>query len=157
MDNEIKKWIQELGLMINVPPQAKEPFHVVMYPPQGGGPTLEVVRPPNQNLYIVIMGVGIHEIHQNALKEMKEDERRKFLNELKYDLLKMGVDIIFMPVGQEIPSAIQVSRVLLPDNLTANEFVNAVYIVRNAGLYIIFKFSDTFGIPQGKGGNIRYI
>lgn len=156
MDDQIKKWIQELGLMIATPPQANEPFHVIMYPPQGG-PTLEVVRPPNQNLYVVIMGVGLHEIHQNALKEMKEEERRKFLNELKYDLLKMGVDIVFLPIGQEIPTAIQVSRVLLPDNLTANEFLNAVYIVRNAGLYIIFKFSDTFGAPQTKGGSIRYI
>lgn len=156
MDDKIKEWVKELGLVITIPPQAKEPFHIVVTPPQGMGPALEIVRPPNQNLYLIVMGIGIHQIHQEALRKMNADERKKFLTELKYDLLKMGVDFAFLPIDSEIPQAIQISRMLLPDNLTANEFINGVYLVRNAGLYVIFKFADTFGSVQGKPQALRY-
>lgn len=156
MDDKIKQWIKELGLNITTPPQAKEPFHIIITPPQGIGPALEIVRPPTQNIYLILMGIGIHQIHQDALRRMNVEDRKRFLNDLKYDLLKMGVDFAFLPIDSEIPQAIQISRTLLPENLTANEFLNGIYLVRNAGLYVIFKFADTFGSIQGKLETIRY-
>ncbi|ARM74909.1 DUF2299 domain-containing protein [Acidianus manzaensis] len=155
-DNKILEWVKELGLTTNTPPQAREPFHIVAIPPQNAGPALEIVRPPNQNIYLVVMGIGIHQAHQDGLRGMKQEDRKKFLTELKYDLLKMGVDFAFMPLEGEIPQAIQISRMLLAEDLTPNDFINAVYLVRNAGLYTIFKFSDTFGSTQNKFQAIRY-
>lgn len=156
MDDKIREWIKELGLFITIPPQAKEPFHVVVTPPQGMGPALEIVRPPNQNLYLIIMGIGIHQVHQDALRKMNIEERKKFLTELKYDLLKMGVDFAFLPIDSEIPQAVQISRMVLLENLTANDFINGIYLVRNAGLYVMFKFADTFGAIQNKSQQLRY-
>jgi len=151
LDNEIKNWIQSLGLSIFTPPQAKEFFHISVTPPQGG-PVVDIVRPlENSNFYIIAMGVGVHPTHQNALKELKDSDRKKFINEIKYDILKMGLDVIFLPMGQEVPQIIQITRVVIAENLTANEFMNSFYFVRNAGMLVIFKFTDTFGnIQQGQ-------
>ncbi|AWR96429.1 DUF2299 domain-containing protein [Acidianus sulfidivorans JP7] len=156
LDNKITEWIRQLGLNITNPPQAKEPFHILVMPPQNAGPTLEIVRPPNQNIYLIVMGIGIHQLHQNGLRNMKKEDRTKFLAELNYDLLKMGVDFALMPLGSEIPQAIQISRTLLIEDLRPNDFINAIYAVRNAGLYVILKFSNTFGVAQSKSEPLRY-
>ncbi|MCI2415198.1 MAG: DUF2299 family protein [Candidatus Aramenus sp.] len=145
MDNKIREWLQSLGYSVSNHPQAKEPFNVVVSPPQGG-PVLNVIRPtPEGRFYVITMGIGIHPMHQNALRDMKEKERREFLSELKYDLLKMGVDFAFLPVNQETPQIVQVSRLVLSELLTPNEFLNSFFVVRNAGLLVILKISDKFG------------
>ncbi|EZQ04816.1 MULTISPECIES: DUF2299 domain-containing protein [Acidianus] len=156
-DSNVERWLRDLGLNVSRPPQAKEHFHVLVTPPQGG-PAFEVIRPTeNQKFYLVVMGIAIYQGHQDALKAMREDERKKFLNDLKYDLLKMGTDVILMPMGDQIPQVIQIVRVLLIEDITPNDLVNCIYLVKNAGMLVISKFSDTFGTPQTKGNAIKYI
>ncbi len=145
IDDKIREWLQSLGYSVSNQPQAKEPFNVVVAPPQGG-PVLNVIRPTvDGKFYVITMGIGIHPMHQNALREMKDRDRKEFLNELKYDLLKMGVDFAFLPINQETPQIVQVSRLVLSESLTPNEFLNSFFSVRNAGLLVIFKFSDKLG------------
>ncbi|MEM4942963.1 MAG: DUF2299 domain-containing protein [Saccharolobus sp.] len=144
-DKQIEEWIKELGLVLNRPPQAKEFFHILVTPPQGG-PAIEIIRvSENSKFYIIVMGIGIHPIHISSLMSLNREERVKFIIDLQLEALRYGVDFIALPPNQEVPNVIQISKPLFMENLTANEFINALLNVRNAGVSLMLKFNQKFG------------
>lgn len=157
-DKELEALIKELGLSITIPPQAKEAYHIVTAPPQGF-PSIDIIRPNDSSkFYLISMGILIHPNHKAAINEMKKEDKRKFFQELTEDLLKMGVDFAFLPPGTETPEVIQVLRLVFMDSLTPNEFLNAYYTVRNAGMLVISKINYKFGNVQGESkGSLRYV
>jgi hypothetical protein len=157
-DKELEALIKELGLSITIPPQAKEAYHIVTAPPQGF-PSIDIIRPNDSSkFYLISMGILIHPNHKAAINEMKKEDKKKFFQELSEDLLKMGVDFAFLPPGTETPEVIQVLRLVFMDSLTPNEFLNAYYTVRNAGMLVIAKINYKFGNVQGESkGSLRYV
>jgi hypothetical protein len=157
-DKELEALIKELGLSITIPPQAKEAYHIVTTPPQGF-PSIDIIRPNDSSkFYLISMGILIHPNHKAAINEMKKEDKKKFFQELSEDLLKMGVDFAFLPPGTETPEVIQVLRLVFMDSLTPNEFLNAYYTVRNAGMLVIAKINYKFGNVQGESkGSLRYV
>jgi hypothetical protein len=157
-DKELEALIKELGLSITIPPQAKEAYHIVTTPPQGF-PSIDIIRPNDSSkFYLISMGILIHPNHKAAINEMKKEDKKKFFQELTEDLLKMGVDFAFLPPGSETPEVIQVLRLVFMDSLTPNEFLNAYYTVRNAGMLVIAKINYKFGNVQGESkGSLRYV
>jgi hypothetical protein len=157
-DKELEALIKELGLSITIPPQAKEAYHIVTAPPQGF-PSIDIIRPNDSSkFYLISMGILIHPNHKAAINEMKKEDKKKFFQELSEDLLKMGVDFAFLPPGTETPEVIQVLRIVFMDSLTPNEFLNAYYTVRNAGMLVIAKINYKFGNVQGESkGSLRYV
>jgi len=157
-DKELEALIKELGLSITIPPQAKEAYHIVTAPPQGF-PPIDIIRPNDSSkFYLISMGILIHPNHKAAINEMKKEDKKKFFQELTEDLLKMGVDFAFLPPGTETPEVIQVLRLVFMDSLTPNEFLNAYYTVRNAGMLVIAKINYKFGNVQGESkGSLRYV
>ena len=157
-DKELEALIKELGLSITIPPQAKEAYHIVTAPPQGF-PSIDIIRPNDSSkFYLISMGILIHPSHKAAINEMKKEDKKKFFQELTEDLLKMGVDFAFLPPGTETPEVIQVLRLVFMDSLTPNEFLNAYYTVRNAGMLVIAKINYKFGNVQGESkGSLRYV
>ncbi|MDT7872497.1 MAG: DUF2299 domain-containing protein [Sulfolobaceae archaeon] len=157
-DKELEALIKELGLSITIPPQAKEAYHIVTAPPQGF-PSIDIIRPNDSSkFYLISMGILIHPNHKAAINEMKKEDKKKFFQELTEDLLKMGVDFAFLPPGTETPEVIQVLRLVFIDSLTPNEFLNAYYTVRNAGMLVIAKINYKFGNVQGESkGSLRYV
>ncbi|MEZ0248002.1 MAG: DUF2299 domain-containing protein [Thermoproteus sp.] len=149
LDKEVERWLRSLGLNLVVPPNAPEPFHISVAPPTGL-PVVEVVRPKDANLYVIAMGIAVHPDHKSALASMKEEERRKFLLDLKRAVLQMGVDFAFLPPDAEVPEAIHISKPVLIDGLDAHTFVEEYYRVRNAGLMVIMSFSETFRRPKAE-------
>jgi len=157
-DKELEALIKELGLSITIPPQAKEAYHIVTTPPQGF-PSIDIIRPNDSSkFYLISMGILIHPNHKAAINEMKKEDKKKFFQELSEDLLKMGVDFAFLPPGTETPEVIQVLRLVFMDSLTPNEFLNAYYTVRNAGMLVLAKINYKFGNVQGESkGSLRYV
>lgn len=157
-DKELEALIKELGLSITIPPQAKEAYHIVTTPPQGF-PSIDIIRPNDSSkFYLISMGILIHPNHKAAINEMKKEDKKKLFQELTEDLLKMGVDFAFLPPGTETPEVIQVLRLVFMDSLTPNEFLNAYYTVRNAGMLVIAKINYKFGNIQGESkGSLRYV
>lgn len=139
--------LKALGLNLSEV-KTSEYLHVAVSPPQGG-PTLEVVKPERDSkFYVLGMAIAVHQFHQQQLKSLKDQDRKEFLSRLRYTLLKMGVDLIFTPPNEEVPQAIFVSRVVYEEGSTPNDFLQAMYKVRNAGTIAIFTFADRFGTPQ---------
>ncbi|AWS00273.1 DUF2299 domain-containing protein [Metallosphaera hakonensis] len=139
---------KSLGLIVRQVDQAKEYLHLSISPQQGG-PQLELVKPDKDSkIYVLGMGVGIHQYHQSQLKSMNPGDRKDFLSNLRYRLMRMRVDVGFTPPNEEIPQLIFLSRVLYDEDLTENDVLDAMYKVRNAGTLVIFMFTDRFGVPQ---------
>jgi len=128
--------------------KSSEYLHLTVSPPQGG-PTLDVVKPERDSkFYVLGMAISVHQFHQQQLRSLKEEDRRRFLSKLRYALLKMGVDMAFTPPNEEVPQVIFVSRVVYEEESTPNDLLHAMYKVRNAGTIAIFMFADRFGTPQ---------
>ncbi|AEB94977.1 MAG: DUF2299 domain-containing protein [Metallosphaera sp.] len=139
---------KSLGFNVKEVPQAKEYIHVTISPQQGG-PQLELVKPQRDSKFFILgMVIGVHEFHQEQLRSMVAEDRREFLAKLRYQLLKMKVDVGTSPPEKEIPQIVFVSRILYDEELTENDVLNAMYKVRNAGMLTIFMFADRFGVPQ---------
>lgn len=150
-DEEIEKIIKDLGLMIRKPPEAKEYYHIATTPPQGF-PTIDIIRlNKDSTFYLITMGILIHPSHKSAIGNMEEDERKDFIGNLVEELLKMGVDIAVLPPNSEIPEIIQVSKIVYSEGLTPNEFLNAYYMVRNAGILVINRINRKFGSATKRG------
>ncbi|QKQ99097.1 DUF2299 domain-containing protein [Metallosphaera tengchongensis] len=146
---EIMNIFRSLGLNVKEISQPNEFMHFAISPQQGG-PQMELIKPKSDSkIYIMGMAVGVHQYHASRLREMDKPDRADFLNEMKYRLLKMKVDVAFTPPNDEIPQVIFVSRVLYDDNLDPNTVLRVMYKVRNAGTLVIFMFADRFGVPQG--------
>ncbi|AHC51859.1 hypothetical protein SUSAZ_07805 [Sulfolobus acidocaldarius SUSAZ] len=157
-DKEIEDVMKELGLSVSRPPQAQEKFHIVTTPPQGF-PVVDIIRLTDKSrFYLITMGVAIHPVHKKAIGGLKLEERKEFLNNLAEDLLKMGVDFAFLPPGTDVPDAIQIIRIIFADGMTPNELLSAYYVVRNAGMLVINRINNKFGVAdEGKQGITRYV
>jgi len=66
------------------------------------------------------------------LPEDKLKERPELLRELKSDLLRMNVELAFMPPDREVPRTVQIVELAFLDGLTSNEMLNLVALVKNA-------------------------
>ncbi|EHP68036.1 MAG: DUF2299 domain-containing protein [Metallosphaera yellowstonensis] len=157
MEEKVREIFTNLKMSVSVPPQAREFFHITVTPPQGG-PILDVIRPTNQTpFYILGMGIGIHQYHQDSLRRMDTASRKEFVDSIKYYLLEMGVDVAFLPPNQDIPQLIHVSKLVFMDGLTPNVLLDVYYTVRNAGTYVIMRFVDEFGATLGRVADTKYI
>jgi hypothetical protein len=66
------------------------------------------------------------------LPEDELKERPELLRELKSDLLRMNVELAFMPPDREVPRTVQIVELAFLDGLTSNEMLNLVALVKNA-------------------------
>ncbi|QKQ99096.1 DUF2299 domain-containing protein [Metallosphaera tengchongensis] len=145
MEQKIKEWLENLGMKVWTPEGAREFFHVSASPAQGG-PVVDVVKPTSSTpFYILGMGIAVHQSHQDSLRKLSTPERKQFIDDLKYYLLEMELDVVFLPANQEIPQLINVSKVVYEDGLDPNDFIDTYYAVRNGGTYVIMRFIDRFG------------
>ncbi|MCG2872201.1 MAG: DUF2299 domain-containing protein [Sulfolobales archaeon] len=66
------------------------------------------------------------------MPEDKLKERPGLLMELKSDLLRMNVELAFIPPDREVPRTVQIVELAFLDGLTSNEMLNLVALVKNA-------------------------
>jgi len=66
------------------------------------------------------------------LPEDKLKGRPELLRELKSDLLRMNVELAFMPPDREVSRTVQIVELAFLDGLTSNEMLNLVALVKNA-------------------------
>ncbi|PSN82727.1 hypothetical protein B9P99_00770 [Candidatus Marsarchaeota G1 archaeon OSP_B] len=148
ISERVVHWLQESGLSVSFTPNVPDYFNItVSPPPPATGPILNIARPKQEApFYVVGMGVMLHEEHYAKLSSLASGQRNAFLNELKYEYLRMNVDFVFLPPQAEIPRQIQLLKLIFLDGLTQNALYNTYTTVRNAGLLTIWKLIEKFGV-----------
>ncbi|MEM3670906.1 MAG: DUF2299 domain-containing protein [Thermoprotei archaeon] len=143
----ITQWLQDAGLAVSTTPNVPDYFNLTITPaPPSQGPVLTLSKPKENSSFIAIgMGITLHPEHASKLKDLTRHERTAFLGELKQNYLKMNVDFMFIPVNSEIPSHIQLVKLIFMDALTQDHLFNTYTLVRNAGLMTMWHLMDRFG------------
>ncbi len=146
LDNQVSDFLRELGIAVMRTQGATEHYNVTTYH-GASGPFINVVRPKAEsNFYVIAMNVALHRSHQDKMRTMSSQERERSLNQIKYMLLSMNVDFAFLPQGSDVPTNVQLEKILYagPDCFLQN-FFESYTLVRNAGLLVITKLMEEFG------------
>ncbi|MCY0849437.1 DUF2299 family protein [Sulfuracidifex metallicus] len=155
-DEKVEELFKSLNMKTFRPSQAQEFFHISVSPPQGG-PVVDIVKLKKEsNFYIIIMGIQIAQEHYQKLSSMKPEEAADFLLEIQKNILLQGIEIAFLPIGQEIPQIIQLSKAVF-DVANENEFLDSFTKVKNSGIYIMLSFSVKLGRVQAQGKGHHFI
>jgi hypothetical protein len=98
----------------------------------------------------VIVNVNISESSQKGLSEMREENRKEFLWDLKREIMFAPANFAFDPEFEKtgIPRAVQFSKMIYFDDLSESRLAEVVdYTIRSA-LWLIWSFGRIFGPPS---------
>ncbi|BBG25454.1 DUF2299 family protein [Sulfuracidifex tepidarius] len=155
-DDKVRLLFEALNMKTFRPTQAQEFFHLSVSPPQGG-PVVDVIRlKESSNFYIIAMGIQIAEDHLQKLSSMKPEERGEFLLNIQKEALLNGVDIATLPLGQQVPQVIQLTKAIF-DVADENDFLETFVKVRNIGIFIMLSFTTKLGQPSSQGKGLHFI
>ncbi len=155
-DDQVRLLFEALNMKTFRPPQAQEFFHLSVSPPQGG-PVVDVIRlKDNSNFYIIAMGIQVAGEHFQKLSSMKPEERGEFLLSIQKEVLLNGIDIATIPLGQQVPQVIQLTKAVF-DVADENDFLENFVRVRNTGIFIMLSFTTKLGQPSSQGKGMHFI
>ena len=138
--SRIQSWLMQEGWKIaeGIHPNASW----VINASQNSGFTLVVIQPSNLRDQVVIQaGVNIDDNAQKLLVAMEGAQRRALLWELRFDLLKMGVDFGGF---EDPPKHLTVTQRMYDDGLTKDRFLQRVTKIKNAQVLIIWTLQRSF-------------
>jgi len=144
--SNIQKWLLEEGFKIQSQPNDKTLFDFLATDTKGI--KTQVIQPtlkPDQ--VIIVIGLDIDENQQSTLQAMENKECLRFLWDLRFGLLNLGVG--FSPIS--IPfKALQISKTIYYDGLTKNAFMEKLFDVRTAFMFVLWTFDREFGETKPK-------
>ncbi len=112
------------------------------------GITFSIVRPENlTRAVIVVAQIDILPSHMKALKSMSPEDLGKFLWGLRRDLFFVIPTFTFLPLGSDIPSAIQFSKRISFDELTEGKLYSTVEYTCRCILWVALVLTGKFGQP----------
>jgi len=141
--SRIQGWLMQEGWQIaeNQHPNAAW----IIAATQAGGFGLLIVQPQSTPDRIDIQaGIGIDPEHQRLIAAMEPKQRQELWWNLRFDLLKMGVDFggFDEPVTQ-----LHVSQRMYDDGLTKDRFLQRVTKIKNAEILILWSIRRAFDQP----------
>jgi hypothetical protein len=141
--SRIQNWLLQEGWKIADGQHPKASWIVTAS--QDKGFTLVVVQPASMRDRIEIQaGVGIDESAQKLLAAMDAVQRRSLFWDLRFDLLRMGVDFSGF---DDPPKQLNVTQRMYDDGLTKDRFLQRVTKIKNAQIMIIWTINRAFDQP----------
>ncbi|AAY81402.1 DUF2299 domain-containing protein [Sulfolobus acidocaldarius] len=125
-DSEIVEIFKELGMKVKEEKQQGLHFHVSISPPTANSAIVSIIRPTAfSKYYVVTMAIEVDPPKLN----------KKVLREIGVELARLNVEFYVMPPDK--PTTIQIAKLLYQEDLSKNELINTVTLVKNAG-FIVF-------------------
>lgn len=140
----IQDWLLEEGFKIRTLPTKETFFNLVVE--DSSGLKFQVVQPlTKKDQIVIITNATIPKDRQQKLDNIENRERNRFLWNLRFGLLNMG--IAFQNISLPLKK-IQVSTPIYYDGLTKTAFMNAVFNIKRAMVFIFWTFDREFGEPK---------
>jgi hypothetical protein len=142
----IQKWLLEEGFKIQSQPNTKTLFDFVAT--DVNGIKINIIQPILKlDQVVIVTSVSIDENQQSTLQLMENKKRITFLWNLRFGLLNMGVQFspITVPFGP-----LEISKIIYYDGLTKNAFMEKLFEVKKAILFVFWSFSQEFGETKPK-------
>jgi|SRR6185369_318784 len=141
--SRIQNWLMQEGWKIGEGQHPQASW--IITASQDRGFTLVVAQPSNTRDRIEIQaGVAIGDDHQKSIAALDAPQRQKLFWDLRFDLLKMGVDFS----GFDDPvKLINVTQRMYDDGLTKDRFLQRVTKIKNAQITILWTINRVFNQP----------
>ncbi|QKR00593.1 DUF2299 domain-containing protein [Metallosphaera tengchongensis] len=127
-DTDLFSWFKELNMKVDKVSSSGIYFHFTISPPMGGVPVSVIRTTPDSSYYIVAV---VLDLDQQKFKSNPE-----LSSQIKRELIKMNVEFFFTP-DDKAPKSIQIARIMFSQDLTRNEALNNVTLVKNAALLVL--------------------
>jgi hypothetical protein len=110
--------------------------------------TLLITQPANKPDQIIIQGeVEVTDDHRKSFNALPSEKRDNIIWDLRFDLLKMGVEFF----GVHLPfESIFMRKVIYSDGLTKDNFMQRVREVHRAVLFVQWTFSRNYKEPPNE-------
>jgi len=141
--SRIQTWLMQEGWKIGEGQHPQASW--IITASQDKGFTVVVAQPSNTRDRVDIQaGVAIGDDHQKMIAAMDGKQRQKLFWDLRFDLLKMGVD--FSGFDEPV-KMLNVTQRMYDDGLTKDRFLQRVNKIKNAQVAILWTINRTFDQP----------
>ncbi len=144
MRDKIREWLMRDGIFKREAPDDKAEFHFVAEVPPASSQFVDVIYPKNTDLILVASGLKLSDEHYKAVMSLSEQEREKFMWEIRFGLLFLPTEFQIIPDSKN-PQLFQFTRKLYIENLTRQSLMDAIAEVHKCKLFIIWKLRQKFG------------
>ena len=146
--NALLKWLKENHHSLDEVKDQNANFHYEFDYPLGTQKKQRVIQPKDYpSLVLLLNGVSIAPEHMEKLKEMSEDERDQFYNEIRQELIfsDCSYDMNLDEAG--VARQVQFSYEFYFDTLSKTQLYRGLLFNYRTLLYFVTKFNEKFGIP----------
>lgn len=146
--DSILRWLKENHHNIDELKDNNANFHFEIDFPIGTPKKQRIIQPKDYpSLILLLNGVSVAQEHMEILRQMDEEEREHFYNEIRKELifLESSYDINLDEMG--VARQIQFSYEFYFDSLTKTQLYRALLLNYRTLLYFVTKFNDKFGLP----------
>jgi len=144
----IRQWLTENHHQVNEIKDENSNFHFEIDYPLGSMKKQRVLQPKDYpGLVVVLNGVGIAAEHMETLKKLAEDQKDKFYNDIRKELLFLQNSYDMNISEDGVAKQVQFSYEFYFDGLTKTKLYEGLLLNHRTLLYIVTKFNDKFGIP----------
>jgi hypothetical protein len=123
LDQEITEWVKELGMKVEKL-EGNNFFQIKVTPPLGG-PSVAILRPKMEDTYYIF----------TIVVDIDVETQLKVLRQIMLDLMRMNVEFFLTPQGK--PDKLHLARLVFADELTKNQMLENLTLVKNAAYLAI--------------------
>lgn len=144
LKNDIKAWLVEDEVKVYDVPTKFTDFHLLLSNAFGLGLEIDISKLKNKS--IIVFGVRLRNppTIQEGFTLLSEEEKIKALEELKRDLLKLGVEY---NISAEFSEVTIVKEIYIQD-MTRTSFMESLKVIRNAAIFLISILSEKLAVKQ---------
>ncbi|MDE1861401.1 MAG: DUF2299 family protein [Thaumarchaeota archaeon] len=144
LKSDIKIWLTEDEITVSEVTPKYTDFHLLLSNAFGLGLELDISKLTNKS--IIVFGTKLRNSLpvQQAFMALTEEEKIKILEELKRDLIRLGVDY---NISANFSDVVIVKELYIQD-LTRTCFMESLKMVRNAAIFVISILSEKLAIKQ---------
>ncbi|MDE2026861.1 MAG: DUF2299 family protein [Patescibacteria group bacterium] len=144
LKSDIKTWLTEDEIKASDAAAKFTDFHLQLSNAFGLGLEVDISKLKGKS--IIVFGTKLRNSPsiQQAFMALAEEEKIKVLEELKRDLIRLGVEY---NISGEFSDIVIVREIYIED-LTRTSFMDSLKIVRNATIFVISILSEKLAIKQ---------
>ncbi|MDK2781123.1 MAG: hypothetical protein PWR13_151 [Archaeoglobi archaeon] len=154
MKERILEWLVRDGLSVREVQDEGASFHLIAEVPPNSSQFIDVLHPEKMDFILVASGIKLSEEHERALMNLAENEREKFMWEIRFGLIFLPTEFKILPDSKN-PRLFQFTRKLYIENLTRQSLMDAVAEVHKCKLFIIWKLREKFG--ERRSDEVMYV
>ncbi len=143
MEDKIKRWLSEEGLLGQIVDDENANFHFIVNYPEDH--VIDVIQPKGKrDLVLVACATSVSPEHLSKIRELSESKREEFLWQVRFSLNKFLVDFQ-LEHPRNILESYLVTDEIYNDALSKDRLISTIKRVFKAKLHVLWLIQKRFG------------